>query len=299
MTTDLALTESAELRERYAGRTDALSKVKALSLLPDDMHVTTDMVAAYYEVGKAAINSLVNDHRAELERNGMFKPEGREFASLREVNALQGRPPRLFSRRAILRVGMLLTTSQVAQDVRDYLQNVEELADAPQREIAADLVDFTKVAVAAIRQPDVTSVRFFPNGLFRINRRRMRAVTEPEPRVVQAAEADVPSAAPEGMVLLGYTYTRARGPVYGHPDYPERRFCGPGGVITSLHLDDVEIEVIEPEYVEGEMYVDSLGRYFKCLTGQGGAKFWTRPGSGVGHPLGFPARPLRHLVPEA
>lgn len=46
---------------------EAVQLSATLSLLPDGMHVTTAMVAAYLEVGVEAIKSLVKDHRAELE----------------------------------------------------------------------------------------------------------------------------------------------------------------------------------------------------------------------------------------
>ncbi|MER5213950.1 hypothetical protein ABT063_26095 [Streptomyces sp. NPDC002838] len=60
----------SQLRDSVLDRTDVLDRVKALSLLPDGMHVTTAMVAAYFEVGLEAIKSLVKDHRAELAANG-------------------------------------------------------------------------------------------------------------------------------------------------------------------------------------------------------------------------------------
>ena len=50
MPPEIALLESRALRDSVAHRTRALDKVKALVLLPDDVHVTTRMVAAYFEV---------------------------------------------------------------------------------------------------------------------------------------------------------------------------------------------------------------------------------------------------------
>ncbi|MFP8883334.1 hypothetical protein [Streptomyces mangrovi] len=65
------LLESRTLRESVAEHTGALDKVKALAVLPDGMHVTTRMVADYFEVGLEAVKSLVKDHRDELESNPM------------------------------------------------------------------------------------------------------------------------------------------------------------------------------------------------------------------------------------
>lgn len=44
MISETALLESPALRSSVLDRTDALDRVKALSLLPDGMHVTTAMV---------------------------------------------------------------------------------------------------------------------------------------------------------------------------------------------------------------------------------------------------------------
>ncbi|MFJ9148664.1 hypothetical protein ACIRP7_11400 [Streptomyces sp. NPDC102270] len=70
MINESALLESQSLRNSVLERTDVLDRVKALSLLPDGMHVTTAMVAAYFEVTVEALRALVQDHRTELENNG-------------------------------------------------------------------------------------------------------------------------------------------------------------------------------------------------------------------------------------
>ncbi|WP_308402743.1 hypothetical protein [Streptomyces sp. AC550_RSS872] len=67
-------------------RTDVLDRVKALSLLPDGMHVTTAMVAAYFEVAETVVNNLLSRHRQELESNGLRVLRGadlREFQNLK------------------------------------------------------------------------------------------------------------------------------------------------------------------------------------------------------------------------
>ncbi|MER7489096.1 hypothetical protein ABTY20_24930 [Streptomyces sp. NPDC126497] len=50
MIEESVLLESRTLRQSVSGRTDVLDRVKALSLLPDGMRVTTAMVAAYFDV---------------------------------------------------------------------------------------------------------------------------------------------------------------------------------------------------------------------------------------------------------
>ncbi|MFJ2568894.1 hypothetical protein ACIOYT_00540 [Streptomyces halstedii] len=130
---ELVFTESRTMRAQTIGRVDVLEKVKALALLPDGAHATTDMVATYYEVPDSTLRSLIHANRAELEGNGYRSLTGAElaeFASPFGGLANLGLSPKarslaVFSRRAILNVGMLLTESPVARQVRMYLLEVE------------------------------------------------------------------------------------------------------------------------------------------------------------------------------
>ncbi|MFD4503486.1 restriction endonuclease [Streptomyces sp. NPDC058457] len=130
MINESALLESKSLRSSVLDRTDVLDKVKALSLLPDGMHVTTALVAAYFEVGLEAIKSLVKDHRAELETNGYRLLAGEELRSFKNLSGIHSRTRSLalFSRRAVLNVAMLLRDSEIARQVRVYLLDMEYLA---------------------------------------------------------------------------------------------------------------------------------------------------------------------------
>ncbi|MDC0772627.1 restriction endonuclease [Streptomyces sp. HD] len=130
MINESALLESKSLRDSVLERTDVLDRVKALSLLPDGTHVTTAMVAAYFEVGLTAITSLVHDHREELEANGYRVLAGTELTSFKELSGIQSRSRALalFPRRAVLNVAMLLQDSEVARQVRVYLLDMEYLA---------------------------------------------------------------------------------------------------------------------------------------------------------------------------
>ena len=130
MINESALLESKSLRDSVLERTDVLDRVKALSLLPDGMHVTTAMVAAYFEVGLTAITSLVHDHRDELEASGYRVLTGSELTSFKELSGIQSRTRSLalFSRRAVLNIAMLLRDSEVARQVRVYLLDMEYLA---------------------------------------------------------------------------------------------------------------------------------------------------------------------------
>jgi hypothetical protein len=127
------------MRAQTAGRVDVLDKVKALALLSDGMHATTDGVASYYEVHDDVIKKVVQRHREELTENGLRVLRGdelREFVrdNLSSANgATKMRSLSVFNRRTILNIGQLLADSIVAKQVRTYLLDVEEIATPAQR----------------------------------------------------------------------------------------------------------------------------------------------------------------------
>lgn len=129
------LLESQTLRASVAARTEVLDKVKALSLLPDGTHVTTQMVANYFEVTIEAVRSLVKDHRTELGQNGyrvLTREEVRSFRDLTSIDKYTGRHLALYTRRTVLNVAMLLRDSVVARQVRTYLLDAEARPGYPQ-----------------------------------------------------------------------------------------------------------------------------------------------------------------------
>jgi hypothetical protein len=135
MINEAVLLESKTLRDSVLDRTDVLDRVKALSLLPDGVHVTTAMVATYFEVAETVINNLLSRHRQELESNGLRVLRGsdlREYQNLNMSFSSGGYPQRrsslaLWSRRAVLNIAMLLRESAIARQVRAYLLDMEYL----------------------------------------------------------------------------------------------------------------------------------------------------------------------------
>ncbi|MER6112401.1 phage antirepressor KilAC domain-containing protein [Streptomyces hirsutus] len=133
-TNELVLTESRSMRDQTIERTDVLDKVKTLVTLPNGFHVTTPMVANYFGVPLSTIDSLVQDNRVELEERGyhvLRGPELTAFATPFGGVANLGLSPKarslaLFTRKAVLNVGQLLTKSEVSKAIRSYLLDVEE-----------------------------------------------------------------------------------------------------------------------------------------------------------------------------
>lgn len=137
MTKSDAFIESKSLRESVIKHTEVLDKVKKLSLLPDDVNASVELVTDYFEVGKKAIQSLIIDHREELESNGVRVLKGDELTSLKEMGII-GKTSSAFTiipRRAILNIGMLLRDSEVAKQIRTYLLNLEEVSSKQERTV--------------------------------------------------------------------------------------------------------------------------------------------------------------------
>lgn len=141
--TEADILESSTVRSQQVDRVHVLDKVKAVVLLPDDLHATTEMVASFYEVPSKTITTLVQRNRSELESNGLTTLRGaglREFKDRFRANlssdVLQAARLTLFPRKAILNVGQLLADSPVAKAVRGYLLEVEAAAPPDLRKSA-------------------------------------------------------------------------------------------------------------------------------------------------------------------
>lgn len=137
MPSEVALVESRAMRVAHAGQVEALDKVKALTLLPDSIHVSTEGVARYFEVSTAVIRQLTSRHREELVESGMRVLRGSDLRDYQSDNmslsseAGGSYPQRrssltVFSRRTVLNVAMLLRDSDIARRVRTYLLDAEQ-----------------------------------------------------------------------------------------------------------------------------------------------------------------------------
>lgn len=146
MIREVELIEKKELRNEFIERIEILEKVKELLLLPDINLATTQQVADFYEVDIEVIKWHVKTNKDEIESDGYTVWNADSF--IREnnypikINKNRGsfevefsngqkekfapRGVALFTRRAILRVGMLLRDSTIAKEVRTQLLNIEE-----------------------------------------------------------------------------------------------------------------------------------------------------------------------------
>lgn len=130
-----------EDRDVYIDRVDVLDKVNKITMIPDMKYTTTREVAKYYNVDVGTIRQIRNRHRDEFDSDGVVFLKGEELTnyrnriqSLHDVTIKANAQLTLFTRRSILRVGMLLVNSEVAQKVRDYLLNSEEITTKEQKQ---------------------------------------------------------------------------------------------------------------------------------------------------------------------
>lgn len=140
------------MRDNCVSHYEVLEKVKKVLLIPDTEWATQKQVAEYYEVGEKAIETICTRHKDELETDGVSLKSYKEFLNIQnegletvvgegletvvgktiflfangESLIVPNRGLKVFPRRAILRVGMLLRDSVIAKEVRTQLLNIEE-----------------------------------------------------------------------------------------------------------------------------------------------------------------------------
>ena len=109
-------------------------KVKPIEFLPNTKYLTTKMVADYYEVTQDVIRDNTRRHRQELEKNKIKNMEYSEIKLLFNNKKISRQSIKcyginvasisnIFSIKAILKIAMLLTESDVAMKIRDELYN--------------------------------------------------------------------------------------------------------------------------------------------------------------------------------
>lgn len=149
----------------------AMQMVKEILLLEGTEFATTEIVATYFDVGIETVNSVIKDHREELESNGLRVYKGSEIAdsdvmSFKDFTknranykfilndgtelSVGGKGITLFSKRAILNVGMLLRDSPVAIELRSRLLDIVHDADkgiGTTQTIVEEIDDVTKLSM--------------------------------------------------------------------------------------------------------------------------------------------------------
>lgn len=132
------------MRDKCVGHYEVLESVKELLLIPGTDYMTTEQVADYYQVEYDAIKKVYQRNEDELLSDGMCIRRMNDFLKGQNVSfqkernkailtyengmsfTVTNRGLKVFPRRAILRIGMLLRDSEIAKEVRTQLLNIEE-----------------------------------------------------------------------------------------------------------------------------------------------------------------------------
>lgn len=149
--------DNKKLRERAKERIEVLDKVKQLFLIPTLECMTIKQLADYYEVDIHTIQMCYDRNKEEIDLDGVtlkvpkdfkeiFKFTRNEFKDCKQQHGklifviddnttleIPNRGIRIFPKRAILRMGMLLRDSTIAKEVRTQLLNTFEMTEDEQK----------------------------------------------------------------------------------------------------------------------------------------------------------------------
>ncbi|WP_143322628.1 hypothetical protein [Clostridium sp. HBUAS56010] len=162
------LLESKELREKLVAKVEILEKVKKLLLIPGTESATINEVAEYYEVSVDVIKKVYQRHTNEINEDGIKILSAKELIGQNcpisqnvsktqfktlikyedgQVVDIPNRGIKVFPRRAILRIGMLLSGSKVAERIRTSLLDIEESAP---KEMKVEAIETEKEIINAV-----------------------------------------------------------------------------------------------------------------------------------------------------
>lgn len=168
--TSESMVDNHDLRNELIARTEVLDKVKKLLLIPEMNCMTIRQVADYYEVDIDTLKKCCKRNKDEIILDGVVAKTPRVFKDLlkgQDVPLVQNqtnlviqiddntrleipnRGIKCFSKRAVLRIGMLLRDSKIAQEVRTQLLNiVEHTAEEKPELLTQDIDDEEKLQAA-------------------------------------------------------------------------------------------------------------------------------------------------------
>ena len=129
---------------------DMLNKAKALvmAVWQGTGRATTEQVAEYYEVPIDTVFSAYNRNKEEF-KNEAVVLDGKELREVTGIMQVTSSASKMlfWSPRAMLRVGLMLTKSAVAKNVRDVVLNVVEYAQPKLKTQAEYLLESVQMLV--------------------------------------------------------------------------------------------------------------------------------------------------------
>ena len=120
---------------------DFLDKIKIIPYLTNDMVISTNQIANFYECGLEAVKTIIKRNREEFENDGMIVLKGQDLKDFKEkIGEVQNEPTlnyasslTILPKRSLLRIGMILTNNAIATKIRNYLLNIEEKTDVDRK----------------------------------------------------------------------------------------------------------------------------------------------------------------------
>lgn len=148
------LINDKEAREKLVERVEVLDRVKDILLIPGTDVATITEIADFYKVSVDSIQKIYQRNTTEIDMDGIHVVSAKELIGLkcpisRIINKTQfktvisyengkeltipNRGIKVFPRRAILRIGMMVQDSEEADELRTQLLNIEEKVSAEQK----------------------------------------------------------------------------------------------------------------------------------------------------------------------
>lgn len=132
--------DNETVRNKYIHKIEVLEKVKELITLPNTEIFTSKQVADWYEVSDDTLRQLYVRNKEELLVNGAVTISGKELRDIKSLSGLKTRAGSItvYSKRAMLNVGMLLRDSEIAIRVRKTLLDQQEQMSDEQKVVGLD-----------------------------------------------------------------------------------------------------------------------------------------------------------------
>ena len=130
--------ENEDVRDKIIGESNlltSLEKIKVINFYPGKLFVGVKQAADFYEVSIEAIKSQIKRNRNELQKDGLKCLYKEELATLKKEKAITNNElyinPHtnkfiIIPKKALLRIGLLLSNSPIATLLRSYILNVSE-----------------------------------------------------------------------------------------------------------------------------------------------------------------------------
>lgn len=152
---------SQEIRDKLIeGNDNILNRLKAIPFFPDNTFIGIAQAANYYGVEDTAIKGVIRRNREELYKDGLIVLTSADLIKYKLLkvpdpynsnNLYIGSKARQYTaipRRALLRIAMLLTESEFAHEVRNYLLNIEHNSSLDQKIESIEETANTKLVVS-------------------------------------------------------------------------------------------------------------------------------------------------------